>query len=180
MFNKNCTDKVTLRSIETTDIFDLWKIAFDGDLEWMKWNGPYLKDPVLSLEAFTKLAEERYVNNPFAAVVVYENQIVGQVFAFWEDGTLKQWLEFGICLYDQSTWNKGIGSEVIQCWITYLFETVPLIQRVGFTTWSGNKGMMKIGEKLGMVREAQIRKVRYYQEKYYDSIKYGVLREEWQ
>lgn len=54
------------------------------------------------------------------------------------------------------------------------------IQRLGFTTWSGNVGMMKIGEKLKMTKEAQIRKVRFYQGNYYDSVRYGILREEWQ
>ena len=40
--------------------------------------------------------------------------------------------------------------------------------------------MMRCAEKLGMQQEARIRKVRYYQGEYYDSVKYGVLREEWQ
>ena len=39
--------------------------------------------------------------------------------------------------------------------------------------------MMKVGEKLGMTKEAQIRRVRYWEGHYYDSVKYGVLREEW-
>ena len=39
--------------------------------------------------------------------------------------------------------------------------------------------MMKVAEKLGMTKEAVIRKVRYYNGTYYDSIKYGVLRDEW-
>lgn len=40
--------------------------------------------------------------------------------------------------------------------------------------------MMRLGEKLGMEKEAQIRKVRFWQGQYYDSVKYGVLREEWE
>jgi RimJ/RimL family protein N-acetyltransferase len=40
--------------------------------------------------------------------------------------------------------------------------------------------MMRCAEKLGMQQEARIRKVRYYQGEYYDSVKYGVLKEEWQ
>ncbi|EKO3922646.1 GNAT family N-acetyltransferase, partial [Vibrio metschnikovii] len=33
--------------------------------------------------------------------------------------------------------------------------------------------------KLGFEQEASLRKVRYYQGKYYDSVKFGVLRSEW-
>ena len=39
--------------------------------------------------------------------------------------------------------------------------------------------MMVVAEKLGFLKEGQIRKVRYYQGQYYDSVKYGILREEW-
>ncbi len=48
------------------------------------------------------------------------------------------------------------------------------------TTWSGNPRMMSLALKLGFQQEARLRKVRYYQGKYYDSVKYGVLRSEWQ
>jgi len=60
-----------------------------------------------------------------------------------------------------------------------LFET-QTIQRVGLTTWSGNPRMMPFASKLGFKQEAVLRKVRYYQGKYYDSIKYGMLKSEWQ
>ena len=51
--------------------------------------------------------------------------------------------------------------------------------RVGLTTWSGNERMIRVAEKLGMQMEARIRKVRYYDGHYYDSIRMGILREEW-
>lgn len=38
--------------------------------------------------------------------------------------------------------------------------------------------MQMLGEKCGMTKEAVIRKVRYLNGQYYDSVKYGVLREE--
>ena len=39
--------------------------------------------------------------------------------------------------------------------------------------------MMKAAEKIGFIQEARIRKVRYWNGTYYDSMKYGVTREEW-
>lgn len=39
---------------------------------------------------------------------------------------------------------------------------------------SGNIRMMKAAEKLGMLQEARIRKVRYYNDEYYDSVKYAI------
>ncbi len=43
---------------------------------------------------------------------------------------------------------KGLAAAIRQ-WINELFESQPHIQRVGYTTWSGNHRMMKLGEKLG-------------------------------
>jgi len=39
--------------------------------------------------------------------------------------------------------------------------------------------MIRVGEKLGVQLEANIRKVRYYEGVYYNSIRMGMLREEW-
>lgn len=38
--------------------------------------------------------------------------------------------------------------------------------------------MQKIGEKCGMTKEGVIRKVRFLNNQYDDSVKYGILREE--
>ncbi|PNB76800.1 GNAT family N-acetyltransferase, partial [Pseudomonas sp. FW305-BF6] len=70
-------------------------------------------------------------------------------------------------------------TRALRIWINHLFDTMPLV-RVGYTTWSGNHRMMKVGEKLGMTLEARLRKCRYYDGKYYDSIRMGILREEWE
>lgn len=40
--------------------------------------------------------------------------------------------------------------------------------------------MVRVGEKLGMQLEGRIRKVRFYENKYYESIRMGILREEWE
>lgn len=80
--------------------------------------------------------------------------------------------------YEGGKWGKGLGTRTLKLWIDHLFNTMPLV-RVGFTTWSGNERMIRVGEKLGMQLEASIRKVRYYEGNYYDSIRMGILREEW-
>lgn len=40
--------------------------------------------------------------------------------------------------------------------------------------------MMRLGEKLGMKLEGRLRKCRLVNGKYYDSIRMGILREEWE
>ena len=63
-------------------------------------------------------------------------------------------------------------------WLKELFEYFAYLPPIRFTTWSGNKGMQKNGEKCGMTKEVVIRKVRFLNNQYYDSVKYGILWEE--
>lgn len=92
---------------------------------------------------------------------------------------MTKWLKVGIVIYDPHYWNKGIDREALQLWITYLFEKFPDLCRIGLTTWSKNERMVRLAKKLGLLEEGRIRKVRYYEGEYYDSVKLGVLREEW-
>lgn len=76
-------------------------------------------------------------------------------------------------------WNGGYGPKALQLLLDFIFKKYQNLEHVGLTTWSGNVRMMKAAEKIGMIEEAKIRKVRYYNGIYYDSMKYGILREEW-
>src|SRR5699024_8046429 len=117
-------------------------------------------------------------NSPMSKAIVFDKKIIGIVTAYWADSHLKQWLEVGISIYDANLWGKGLGSVALSKWLQELFEKFDYLPHIGFTTWSGNQGMQKIGEKCQMKKEAVIRKVRYLNGIYYDSIKYGILREE--
>ncbi|MDK2966268.1 MAG: hypothetical protein PWP53_1880 [Lacrimispora sp.] len=50
---------------------------------------------------------------------------------------------------------------------------------IGSVTWSGNLRMMRLAEKLGLKKEAVYRKARIVDHTYYDSVSYGILRDEW-
>lgn len=177
MIHKN--NDFILRSIKESDLQELWEVSYRDNLEWLEFDGPYFNDPVYTNEEFL-LNEglKYYANADNKAVIVIDERIVGLLTYQFIDGTLKQWLEFGIVIYDKKFWNKGLGTKISKVWIDYLFVLYPYIQRVGFTTWSGNLGMMKVADNLNMTLEARVRKVRYYKNEYWDSIKFGILRDE--
>ena len=81
--------------------------------------------------------------------------------------------------YQSNYWHGGLGTRALEKWITDIFSEYPDLEHIGLTTWSGNPRMMHLAEKIGLKKEAQIRKVRYFQGSYYDSVKYGILRSEW-
>ena len=109
--------------------------------------------------------------------------LLGLVTAYWTDGGKlregpKQWLEVGIVIFNPNYWGLGIGSKALMMWLKDLFERYNYLAHIGFTTWSGNLGMQKVGEKTGMTREGVIRQVRFLDGTYYDAVKYGILRNE--
>jgi RimJ/RimL family protein N-acetyltransferase len=85
----------------------------------------------------------------------------------------------GIDIAEDSLWNQGLGTEAFGLWTDYLFETYNLT-RLGYSTWSGNPRMIRVGEKLGFVLEGRIRRGCEVRGQFYDRIKMGLLREEWQ
>lgn len=171
--------KIELRTILEKDLFSIWKIAYNDNQEWMKYDGPYFEDPIYEEQEFVnQIGPKYYLHKDTRLAIIKNSEIVGIVNAHFEDGKLKKWLEFGIVIYDDNLWGQGVGFETLKLFITYLFDEFKDIRRTGFTTWSGNDGM-KLGDKLGLKKEAQIREVRYWDNKYWDSIKYGILRDEW-
>lgn len=173
-------NNVTLKTIKKEDLKHIWEISYgpQADLEWMKFNGPYFNDPVESWDNFSNSYGKSLVNSSMHKAIVFNDNIVGLVTSYWEDGNLKQWLEVGILIYDHHVWGQGVGSSALSLWLKEMFNHFDYLPHIGFTTWSGNHGMQKIGEKCKMKQEAVIRKVRFLNGHYYDSVKYGILREE--
>lgn len=169
---------LVIRPIEEKDLQRIWALEFkEQNPEWKKWNAPYYPHKTMSLDAFLA-SREQWVHHDRRFAIEIDGIVCGTVSYYWEHEPSK-WLEMGILFYESGNWGQGLGTRTLKLWINHLFQTMPLM-RVGFTTWSGNERMIRVGEKLGMQIEARIRKVRYYEGQYYDSIRMGILREDWQ
>lgn len=167
-----------IRPIEETDLHRIWELEFNEEKpEWKKWNAPYYPHETKSFDKFLPIGR-KWMSQQNVWAVEVDGILCGTVSYYWEHEASK-WLEMGILFYEGGKWGKGLGTRTLKLWIDHLFNTMPLV-RVGFTTWSGNERMIRVGEKLGMQLEARIRKVRYYEGNYYDSIRMGILREEWE
>ena len=170
---------ITLKKIEKKHLTDLYNVIYSSETpEWSKYNAPYFNDfKLIDLDTFLlKNHHEFYLSDRVLGIFL-NNKPIGIVTYYWECFATR-WLEIGIVIYEQYTWSKGIGYTALNEWIKICFNKFPDIQHIGLTTWSGNPGMIRLAEKLGLICEARIRKVRYFNGVYYDSIKYGILREE--
>lgn len=177
--NSICGDKVKLRQITMDDVPELWTMIYGTKKpEWKKWDAPYFPlqpEPYQYFaESFVPLLKEK---PPRYAAIEIDGRFKGTVSYYWECRPTR-WLECGIVIYDPQFWNGGYGTEAVKLWVGYLFENTE-VARIGMTTWSGNARVMKCAEKAGFTLEGRLRKVRYYDGVYYDSIRYGILREEW-
>ena len=168
--------KIVLRKAMDHELRAVWRLISEHH-EWKKYDGPYFNREKLSFSSFQSKMFKRLVQGNSSLLIESDGYIVGTVSCYWECEATR-WLEAGLVIYSKDAWGKGIGSAALRLWISHLFNTHE-IERVGITTWSGNPAMIKCAEKAGMVLEGRMRKCRYYKGTYYDSIRYGVTREEW-
>ncbi|MBE4909557.1 GNAT family N-acetyltransferase [Bacillus luteolus] len=173
-------EKVIVRVIKEEDFEPLWHLIYGKeDTEWRKWNAPYFPFEHEDFSVFRERMAKRIADGTDSMMLIQtlDREIIGTVSYYWEDKNTR-WLEAGIVINNSQYWHGGYGTEALKLWIGHLFATLE-IARVGITTWSGNERMMRVAEKLGLQLEGRMRKCRYYNGKYYDSIRMGVLREEW-
>ncbi len=177
---------IILREIEIKDLEDYlyWN---HPSREFHKFNGPYyeksseeeLEKYVEELKERLLIGEKNILKNKKIIANKDNNEIIGQVNWYWKSQETL-WMEVGIVIFNENYWGKGIGYEALKKWIDEIFIKNPKLIRLGLTTWSGNLRMIRLAEKLGLKKEAVYRKARIVDNQYYDSVSYGILREEWQ
>ncbi len=177
---------IILRELEIKDLEDYlyWN---HPSREFHKFNGPYyVKSSEEELKKYVEELKERLLigeKNVFKNKKIIANkdtdEIIGQVNWYWKSQETL-WMEVGIVIFNENYWGKGIGYKALKIWIDEIFTENPKLIRLGLTTWSGNLRMMRLAEKLGFKNEAVYRKARIVDNQYFDSVSYGILREEWQ
>lgn len=170
--------ELRIRPIIEGDLPKLWELIYkEKEPEWKLWDAPYFEHKQIPFDEFM-WNKDHYVNHDQRWAIEVAGELVGTVSYYWEHEP-SRWLEMGIGIYNPKYWNGGYGTRAFILWMNHLFNTLSLV-RVGYTTWSGNERMIKVGVKLGMKMEGRMRKCRYYNGEYYDSIRMGILREEWE
>jgi len=177
--------RIRLRDFELKDLATYAKWREPGHA-WQDFDGPYYRiDPEKAQERVA-LRKETIVSgafpNPRTYMVIADSatdELVGEVNCYWKS-VETFWMCLGIDIFDSSKWGKGIGREALTLWTQHLFDSHPQIVRLGLETWSGNHGMIKLALRLGYQEEARIRKARVVKGEYFDSLSFGILREEWE
>lgn len=175
---------IILRKIKLEDL-DSYYLLNISSKEHHKYNGPYYQKP--SNDELKKridkikveLLSEDYQSNSLMIVDSDNNILIGEVSYYWKSKETL-WMEIGIVIFNENYWGCGIGYIALKKWINKLFTDKKNITRLGLSTWSGNVRMIGLANKLGFICEATYRKARIVDGTYYDSVSYGILREEWE
>ncbi|PTX64252.1 RimJ/RimL family protein N-acetyltransferase [Melghirimyces profundicolus] len=176
--------RVVLRDLEPGDPESIWYWKFESeDREHHRWNGPYYSMEAPPREDFDRRWGEELnrvgtLRPRRHLVIEIDGELKGTVNRYWVD-PVTRWFEIGLVIFDSRCWSRGCGTEAFQMWIDYLFLSMDTV-RLGISTWSGNERMIRLADRCGMVEEGRIRKARIVEGRYYDSVKMGLLREEWE
>lgn len=177
------TKKVIIRNFEIKDLvlYKKWNI---GNHKWMKFDGPYY--PKMTIEELnsriTTIRDNILSENITPRIIIADiesDNLIGTLSWYWQSEETN-WLSVGIAIYDDSFWGKGLGFDSLKIYVDYIFNIKKAIVRIDLRTWSGNFGMINLAKKLNFKEEAIFRKARIVDGKYYDSLAYGILREEWE
>ena len=175
-------ERAVLRDRRASDLADLARWMQPG-LKWQRWDAPW--EPVTPGQApdprdLEALLERERSQEPRRrlAIDTVDGRHIGLVSWYWVDEG-SQWADLGITIYEDAEWSHGIGSEAFCMWADYVLASTGW-PRVGFGTWSGNHRMIRIGERLGFLREASFRNARRVDGVRYNAVRYGLLREEWE
>jgi putative hydrolase of HD superfamily len=177
--------KVILRDWKLSDVetFGYWQI---GDHEWKAWDGPYYQSTDEEILKSLEDLKHKISSGPLPEIrtklVIADlktDKFIGTVNSYWISKETN-WLAAGIVIFDPGFWGGGIGREALSLWINNLFRSRPEIVRLDLQTWSGNERMMGLATKLGFQLEGRFRNARIVKGKLYDSIQFGILREEWE
>ena len=154
---------------------------------WHRFNGPYFpQTPESAIPALMGKHEARITAGNWPEVrermVIADREsdaLLGTVSRYFECET-SNWISLGVAIFDDANWGRGLGHQAMRLWTDYLFENLPGIVRLGFFTWSGNEGMVRLAQKLGYREEARHRMARIVKDEHHDSLGYGMLRSEWE
>lgn len=141
--------------------------------------------PMLSsdFESFFNAIENREII--CAAIIYVDQDIDGNVDKRIHIGNcslqginqINRSCEFSIIIGESDFWNKGYATRAMSVMLYHAFNHLNM-HRVWSGTTEPNKGMQKIFEKLGFIKESIFREAKFLGGKYVDIYQYSMLKQE--
>jgi len=172
------TERLLLREF----IADDWRAvyAYQNDpryLEFYEWEHRSEQD----VKAFVKMFVDRQHESPrtkfqLAITLANSNKLIGNV------GIRKREVKTHIAEMgyeiDPREWGNGYATEAATAMLKFAF-TKMLLHRVSANVVANNHRSIRVLEKLGLRQEGRLREQEFFKARYWDTLVYGMLEEEW-
>jgi RimJ/RimL family protein N-acetyltransferase len=166
-----------LRPIERsdyTDVMPTWLSDRDATRYLTRGTFPLTRD---DLSAAFDEVRSSHADCEFAVVAIDDDSPVG-VAGLHALNWVARSAEFRVFVGDRSHWSKGIGTETAQLLVAYAFDVLNL-NRVWLGVNSENLAALTTYERTGFTREGLLRDDVYRNGRYYDVVRMGLLRREY-
>jgi len=125
-----------------------------------------------------KCGEELPNPRKSALIITNLDYPIGWVTRYGENRFPDCWM-VGIDICEDEFLEKGLGQEALRLWVGYLFAN-SIVHRIGLDTWSFNRRMVRVAEKVGFLYEGAQRQMIQWQGEWLDLIHFGMTRSEWE
>jgi [ribosomal protein S5]-alanine N-acetyltransferase len=172
------TDRLILRDFTTDD----WKAVFEyqNDPQYLKYN-PWISRSEDEVRAFVQSFIDQQLDYPrikfqFAIVLKEEKKIIGNCGIRRKEPESVE-ADIGYELNPQY-WNKGYATEAANSLLEFGFDELN-VHRIWAHCVADNIESVRVFEKIGMKREGLIRENEWFKGKWWNTLLFGILDNEW-
>lgn len=172
------TERLLLREFVAQDWRPMYVYQNDPRyLEFYQWEHRSEQD----VKAFTRRFLDQQQESPrsrfqLAIVLSDSNKMIGNVGIRKPDANAIS-AELGYEL-EPREWNNGYGTEAATAMLKFAFEQLRL-HRVSARVNANNSASIRLLEKLGMRQEGRLREQEFFKGRYWDTLVYGILEDDW-
>jgi [ribosomal protein S5]-alanine N-acetyltransferase len=169
-------ERIHLRALEEKDLNDYY-LQWLNDEDVCRYNShAVFPNTESKMRSYFVSLQNQEKNIVLAIIHTDTSKHIGNV-SLQNINWISRNAEFAILLGDKDFWGDAYGEESAKLIVGYGFERLNL-HRIYCGTLVGNKGMMKLAQKLNMSEEGRRRQAIFKHGEYIDIIEYGVLNTE--
>lgn len=173
------TDRLTLREFQADD----WPavLAYQSDPRYLRYY-PWTERTPADAQAFVRMflaQQQQHPRTKFQLAIVHNEsqQLIGNCgIRLAAHGARTADIGYEIA---PDFWGHGYATEAARAIVHFGFSRFQL-HRVWAECVAENVGSIRVLEKLGMRREGRLRETQHFKDRWWDTLLYAVLEDEWQ
>jgi ribosomal-protein-alanine N-acetyltransferase len=170
------TTRLSLRKVTKDDVLDMY--AYSSDIEvtrFLRWGPHQTVEDTENYISYVLVQYREGQDGPWAIELKQVNSIIGHIHLM-EIDVLHRKAQIGFVL-SKGYWNKGIMTEALITVLEYSFEKLGLNRLEGLCI-SSNQAAIRVLEKVGMVKEGELREYYFQKGTFWDIAIYAILKKE--